>query len=304
VTTRWHAVTGRWRRGDSETSEPVDHKPVMGASTPPPFLTAWRDLENMVGDLLVRRSFNGNFPSTIQTSAASIDLGTARWSVYSFKPDVNAFARGDLDGRMNTFLDSIPDGHKTTLIAWHEPEDNIARGQFSLSAFIDMQVRLADLIHATGRPELTHGIVLMGWTLDPRSGRDAESYYPPAVSSRVDYMGWDVYNPYHPEEGRTNWVRWTEEDAAPKIISMARARSKQVMLAEYGTAEHETNPALKPEYLAAVYRWACDNSEVAALTYFQNTQGGNNTGPVDTRPIDSSQASIDEFAAEVEDSKL
>jgi hypothetical protein len=187
---------------DKRSENPV----LIGATVYPnsprvsvPEEIAW--LEDQVGSLEIRRVFDPNSPAfkTNFMDLAGLDVGH-RATHYSFKPDISGMASGALDADVNTLLSSIPAGHRTLLTIWHEPEDNFTTDEQKATYRAAWQ-RFADLVHATGRPELTTSWVMMSYSWWGMSGRDPMDWYP--GDAYVDAVGIDTYN-----EGSLKTTRW------------------------------------------------------------------------------------------------
>lgn len=115
-------------------------------------------------------------------------------TVVSFKvPSIPGFAAGDNDAALRAFLQTVPaDGRSHYITVWHEPEDDIIAGRFSFAQYRAATIHLQKLAteFAGSGKKIRVGQVLMGWTLDPRSGRDVNNYLVP----NLDFIGWDVYS--------------------------------------------------------------------------------------------------------------
>lgn len=113
--------------------------------------------------------------------------------VVSFKAnpaDVNA---GKHDALLRGWFASMPTNeHKIWWSFYHEPEDNIARGEFTAAAFRSAFRRVAGLAAEANNPNLFSTLILMGWTVDPASGRNFTNYWP--GGDVVDVIGWDPYS--------------------------------------------------------------------------------------------------------------
>lgn len=119
-------------------------------------------------------------------------------TVVSFKPpnnDVLGFAGGKYDQQINAWLNSLPrDGKARRVAIYHEREDNIEAAQFSFANARGMDAKMHALIAAAnGRngTNIKFGLILMGWTVDSRSGRKVSNYLP--TDWKYDWMGWDAY---------------------------------------------------------------------------------------------------------------
>lgn len=95
---------------------------------------------------------------------------------------------------VNTWLNANPD------LDWywtyyHEPEDNIAaantKDPLTKASFLANWRRLR-AIQKKYAPRASATLILMGWSLDPRSKRNWRDYYP--GDDVIDVLGWDTYS--------------------------------------------------------------------------------------------------------------
>jgi hypothetical protein len=135
---------------------------VFLADTDP--LTSWTD-PRLSGDLPLVVSFKGR-PLDIRSGAD--DLMFTEW-----------FAQAPRDRDIYWSF-------------YHEPEDNIADGDFTAADYRAAFQRLAELAAKAGNPRLHATLILSGWTLDQRSKRTWTDYYP--GSEAIDVVAWDIYN--------------------------------------------------------------------------------------------------------------
>ncbi len=149
----------------------------------------WSALEALTGPLPVRRSFDPGLP-TWQYTKMRADVGL-RASVYSVKTAASDMATGAKDVQLQALVDAIPVGHQTWLVWRHEPEDDTDITPESFRAGFD---RFSEVILAKNRPEITPTLVLMGWTFDPRSGRNYRDWLPERRKGVVAAI--DQYNTY------------------------------------------------------------------------------------------------------------
>ncbi len=97
----------------------------------------------------------------------------------------------------------------------HEPEDDIARGDFSAKRYRQAWRHINSIARRAGTPNLHPTLVLMAWTARSQSGRSVKSYYP---GDFIDVMAWDGYNP-----------PGTHSYAPPReVFGAAAARSKKL----------------------------------------------------------------------------
>lgn len=172
-------------------------------------------LNNQIGPMLTRRSYDSassiGHASSVPTSwsgaeGATADTNAGRVVYWSFKPPIPQFmdVGTGYQARFSAFLDTIPANQKVGIIAHHEPENNMA-ALGGVAAWGALQNKIADLVHAKNRPNLTFGPCFMGpWTWDTRS-----SYYTQWNSqwevvmdwSKFDFIGIDPYSSTPPGSG-------------------------------------------------------------------------------------------------------
>jgi len=94
-------------------------------------------------------------------------------------------------------LKALPAG--STLSIKHEPEDDVAAGSLTLETWRSWQLALVEAIKVSGRAgEVFPATILMGWTLDPHSGRSWFDYLTAEVIAALKSLpgaiaGWDNY---------------------------------------------------------------------------------------------------------------
>jgi hypothetical protein len=111
--------------------------------------------------------------------------------IVSFKALPDVVLSGADDARLRQFFADAPRGHPIYYSYWHEPEDNIARGQFTLKAYRAAWQRIVKLADAAHNPWLHSTLILMNYDLIPWAHRDWKSYLPPGHIIQV--LGWDAY---------------------------------------------------------------------------------------------------------------
>lgn len=73
---------------------------------------------------------------------------------------------------------------------WHEPEDNVAAGEFTAPNYRAAWEHITALQAQAANPKVRSALILMGYSLTKGSGRNWRDYYAPSV----DVLGWDCYN--------------------------------------------------------------------------------------------------------------
>jgi hypothetical protein len=276
VTTEILTLSGT-RGGEPFTLDVPVERPtgmLVGASTADN--TKFNTLNAAVGPLQCRRTYDTNIPTTFSASRAGPDAGTGRRSYWSWKPAPATFPTSSPEQtKLRTFLQSKPAGHQLVVIAYHEPEDNIAANQFTLAQWKATQTVVGDICDEFG-PDVRFCIDLMGpWTFDPDSPYDLWDFWDATFAdTTVDVIGFDPYrwNPGDPSlqalmtinnsgaggGGTTNPMKW------------ARDHGKPVVLTEWGCTETNVTQASKAAWITAAYQWAKTQPDIEALVYFNN----------------------------------
>jgi FlgD Ig-like domain len=111
--------------------------------------------------------------------------------IVSFQALPKDILSGADDATLKHFFDTAPTGHPIYYSYYHEPEDNIADGQFTLADYKAAWARVVALAGAAHNPELHSTLILMSWDLVKASGRDWKSYLP--GGGIISTLGWDAY---------------------------------------------------------------------------------------------------------------
>ena len=111
--------------------------------------------------------------------------------IVSFKALPKDILSGADDAALTHFFDTAPTGHPIYYSYYHEPEDNIADGEFTLADYKAAWARVAALAGAAHNPDLHSTLILMSWDLVKASGRDWKSYLP--GGGIISTLGWDAY---------------------------------------------------------------------------------------------------------------
>jgi FlgD Ig-like domain len=175
---------------------------------------------------IVRVYYPGLPPANAWTSG----LAGANHSavIVSFKALPTTILSGADDPALKQFFDSAPTGHPVYWSFYHEPEDNIAAGQFTLADYKAAWAHIAQLAQAANNPDLTATLILMEYDLQPASHRNWKDYLPGGNIIKV--LGWDAY-PLGSATGTNPQIQPPADFMAPAI-----AASKSVGL-PYGFAE-------------------------------------------------------------------
>lgn len=148
--------------------------------------------------------------------------------VVSFKADPTAITSGRHDRFFTRWFRHAPTNRRTFWTYYHEPEDNIEAGQFTAREYRAAWRHLSDLAARAHNRKLKATMILMGWTLDPMSGRHWKRYYVPRA---MEILGWDVYN-------RKNDEGWylSARKLFKRIVRIDRRNKRPFAIAEFGSA--------------------------------------------------------------------
>jgi len=133
------------------------------------------------------------YPGLPGANAWTTGLPAANHSavVVSFKAEPTAILSGADDATLTHFFDTAPTDHPVYYSYYHEPEDNIAAGEFTAADYKAAWARVVQLADAAHNPELHSTLILMSWDLNKASGRDWKSYLP--GGGIISTLGWDAY---------------------------------------------------------------------------------------------------------------
>jgi len=153
-----------------------------------PFATAFGRTVATFGSPRVVRVYYPGLPGSWSGPAGLVN----RPVVVSFKALPQTILSGADDAVLKAWFASAPTNRPIWWSYYHEPEDNIARGEFTAAAYRAAWTHIAALAHQAGHTNLHATLILMCWTLSPQSGRNFADYYP--GSATIDTLGWDCYN--------------------------------------------------------------------------------------------------------------
>ncbi|WP_433283866.1 hypothetical protein [Micromonospora sp. CA-244673] len=177
------------------------------------------------GKLRMARVFFPGLPPAWNGSRADV---VDRTVVVSFKASPQDINSGKYDSRLASWFASIPREHNVYWSYFHEPEDDVERGAFTTAAYRTAWKRVAGLANRAGNPKLINTLILMCWTLDPKSGRSFDAFYP--GGDVIETLGWDCYN------WGAKWKRYASpQEIYGEMISKSKALGKPWGVAETGS---------------------------------------------------------------------
>jgi hypothetical protein len=167
------------------------------------------------------------YPGLPQAWPGKLNTGD-RPMVVSFKAAPADVIAGRHDAALAEWFRGAPRDRTLWWTYFHEPENDIEAGSFTAAQFRQAWQRIAGLADAAGNSGLRATLILMGWTLEPGSGRNWRDFYP--GRSHVDVLGWDLYN-----------LSWRNGNYRPpaenfqRVVATSQAEGLPFGIAETGT---------------------------------------------------------------------
>jgi len=160
----------------------------------------------------------------------------------SFKADADVINTGALDDMYRAWFASAPTDHQIWWTYYHEPEDNIAAGEFTAAAYRQAWRRIRDISKEPGvaKDNVASALVLMDWTVDARSGRDWRDYYP--GDAYVDVMAWDHYNFGERDDDPGSDESMAQQQQRRPTLEVTWTLGKPFAIAELGYDDPATRP--------------------------------------------------------------
>lgn len=194
------------------------------------------------------------------------DLGP-RPLVVSFRLPPAVILSGAADAHLAEWFRAAPTDRDTYWVYFHEPEDDVDRGDFTPQEFSAAWTHVERIASATGNPRLQATVILMCWTAGEHSGRDWRSYVPD--TGAVDVLAWDCY---------AKGVDGDSYADTTALLDPARRASEEAGAA-WGVAElgarlsPGAHGADRAHWLEAVGAYA-DSHRARFVTYFDAPVGG------------------------------
>lgn len=186
--------------------------------------------------------------------------------VISFKLPPTAVIGGQHDAELSAFFAATQRPSFWTY--WHEPEDEIKKGQFTAADYRSAWARIAGIAKQSGKP-LTATLILMGWTLQPQSNRNWRDYYP--GDDVIDVLAWDVYL------WDQDWTPQRSYDAA-RTVSQQAGKPWAVAETGVGVVQHPDPGTRQAKLTAAAHYLATCSPRPMFVTYFDSDPSGDKYG--------------------------
>lgn len=275
---------------------------VIGSSE-----STFNTINNQIGQGTIRRTYNTTLPASWAASTAASDVAAGRESLWSWKPSVTGFpTSSSQQNAFSNFLDTIPSGHKCVIMAWHEPENDIDAGDYTLAQWGALQNSINTIIKSKNRPEIRTGFCLMGpWTFDTRSGRVGWNWAGALNWSLVDVVGID---PYRTTAGSTMSLQTmltvrnsgSGTGTAPSMMDVLKSWGKPVSIMEWGA--YNSTEASVATFITQAYDWMKQWNQVETVTPIESCLWYNMTLIGADTPLTGVEVTA--YASIVADSKI
>jgi hypothetical protein len=195
--------------------------------------------DGLFNGLEVVRVFNSGLPTAWPGNPNPGD----RPVIVSFKARPQDVIAGRHDAALTTWFANAP---RNKVIWWsylHEPENDVEVDHaFTPAEYRQAWQRVSTLADTANNPQLRATLILMGWSLQPNSGRNWRDYYP--GRDYIDVLGWDLYN--------LTWKGGTYNDPVEnfhRIVETSQAEGMPFGVAETGTPILKNDPAGRAAWL-------------------------------------------------------
>jgi hypothetical protein len=254
--------------------------PASSADTvmPRPMLGGWSSdyawYNANIGPAQIYRTYDVGFHyPTWQQTLAYLNHGNATED-YSFQLSPADVAAGKDDAILTSFIATTP---KDVIITnWHEPEQEIAAGQFTAAQFRNSIIKLAQIVRAQNALDggtRRVSVILMYDTIYGFKGRNPYDYWPgrdPNGQNWADLISFDTYALPHNTltaccpRGYTDGIKWqTAKYLLDPSINFAKSIGSPWMVSEFGYLEDIHDPTHKARSIQDFVAYARQNGAVA-----------------------------------------
>jgi hypothetical protein len=220
-------------------------------------------------DLAQKTSYFGHmaivrvyYPGLPPANAWTTGLAGANKSaaIVSFKALPSTILSGADDAALTTFFDTAPTTYPIYYSYYHEPEDNIADGQFTASDYKAAWAHVVALANKAHNSELHSTLILMAYTLLPASHRTWTNYLP--SGNIISTLGWDDYP--SGGEGLPN------ADYLQQAVTTSKQAGLPFGFAEFGTVTTSNRAA----WLTSVGNYIKNSGALFGTLYDSSNNGG------------------------------
>jgi hypothetical protein len=148
--------------------------------------------ESEFGRMAITRVYYPGLPSS-NAWTTGLPAQSKSAVIVSFNALPKAILSGQDDAVLSHFFDTAPTGNPIYYSYWHEPEGNIADGEFTLADYKAAWAHVVSLARAAHNPDLHSTLIYGGYTFVPASHRNWRDYLP--GGGIISTLGFDAYPP-------------------------------------------------------------------------------------------------------------
>jgi hypothetical protein len=251
----------------SHAATPI--KSTVTQGTPSQTSTLFGSTISSASDLATKTSQFGHmpivrvyYPGLPSADAWSGGLPSANNSavIVSFKALPATILSGADDATLTQFFNSAPSTYPIYYSYYHEPEDNIATGQFTAADYRAAWTHIATLADNAHNPSLHATLTLMAYTLQTASHRNWENYMP--SGNVISDLAWDDY----PAGG----VGLPEASYLAQAVSVSKSAGLPFGFAEFNSATASNRGA----WLTSLASYMSSNGALFGTLYDSPVNGG------------------------------
>ena len=184
--------------------------------------------------------------------------------IVSFKAEPTAILSGQDDAALSHFFDTAPTGKPIYWAYFHEPEGNIADGEFTLADYKAAWAHVVSLANAAHNPDLHSTLILGGYDFRPGAHRNWKDYLP--GGGIISTLGWDAYPPGSAKN--VNPIAAAPDTFMAQEIAAAKSVGLPYGFAEFGLS----TAAGRPAWLSDVGNYLMHSGAVFATYFNGNAQ--------------------------------
>ena len=206
------------------------------------------------------------YPGLPSANAWTTGLPAANKSavIVSFKAQPTTILSGQDDAALSRFFDTAPTGNPIYWSYYHEPEGNIADGEFTLADYKAAWAHVVSLANAAHNPDLHSTLILGGYDFSPSAHRSWKDYLP--GGGIISTLGWDAYPPGSAKN--ENPVAAAPDTFMAQEIAAAKSVGLPYGFAEFGLS----TAAGRPAWLSDVGNYLLHSGAVFATYFNGNAQ--------------------------------
>ena len=206
--------------------------------------------------------------------------------IVSFKAEPTAILSGQDDAALSHFFDTAPTGNPIYWAYFHEPEGNIADGEFTLADYKAAWAHVVSLANAAHNPDLHSTLILGGYDFRPGAHRNWKDYLP--GGGIISTLAWDAYPPGSAKN--VNPIAAPPDTFMAQEIAAAKSVGLPYGFAEFGLFDRGRTPRL------AVGRWQLPHAQRRPVRYLFQRQRDIPHPQADRRCLDRG---LEEFCRQV-----